>query len=77
MTNVSADDLIRTFKFVLMSLTDDELKAVSKEYPRLQELNPEKENAVTNLEAIQTMLDCGWSEQDEIAFKEREVIKWN
>lgn len=75
MTNVSADDLIRIFKFVLMSLTEDELKASSKECPRLQELNPEKESAVTNLEAIQTMLRCGWSEQDEIAFNEREVIK--
>ena len=75
MTNVPADDLIRIFKFVLMSLTEDELKASSKEYPRLQELNPEKERSVTNLEAIRTMLDFGWSEQDEVAFKEREVIK--
>ena len=75
MTNVPADDLIRIFKFVLMSLTEDELKASSKKYPRLQELNPEKESAVMNLEAIRTMLDFGWSELDEIAFKEREVIK--
>ena len=75
MTNVPADDLIRIFKFVLMSLTEDELKASSKEYPRLQELNPEKERSVTNLEAIRTMLDFSWSEQDEVAFKEREVIK--
>lgn len=75
MTNVSADDLIRVFKFLLMSLTEDELKAASKKYPRLQELNPEKENAVTNLEAIRVMLETGWSEQDETAFQEREVIK--
>ena len=75
MTNVPADDLIRIFKFVLMSLTEDELKASSKEYPMLQELNPEKERSVTNLEAIRTMLDFSWSEQDEVAFKEREVIK--